>query len=186
MSGTGKFRISEESEWIQTYLDTNESKCLAGLYEGYKQQIYIQCLKLVSNPVDAQDLSSETFIRAFDRIEQFKIGSPFYPWLNRIAMNLCIDFLRQQSKYHFQQVDDLQLEDKSEFFFDEEEQDALKTKLTNELQKLNFGQRRCFCLFYINRLSYNDIAKLTGLSHNQVRSHIQNARRRLKILVEQV
>ena len=186
MGGTGKFRISEESEWIQAYLDTNESKYLAGLYERYKQQIYIQCFKLVSNPVDAQDLSSETFIRAFDRIVQFKVGSPFYPWLNRIAMNLCIDFLRQQSKRHFQQVDDLQLEDEGVSSIDGNEQGELKARLSQELKKLKVEQRRCFCLFYINKLSYKDIAKLIGMSDNRVRSHIQNARRRLKILMEQV
>ena len=186
MGGTGRFRISEESEWIQAYLDTNESKYLAGLYESYKQQGYIQCLKLVRNSADAQDLSSETFIRAFDRIAQFKIGSPFYPWLNRIAMNLSIDFLRQQSKHRFQQVDNLQLEDEPVSFIDENEQSALKARLLRELKKLRVEQRRCFCLFYINKLSYKDISKLIGMSDNQVRSHIQNARRRLKILMEQV
>jgi RNA polymerase sigma-70 factor (ECF subfamily) len=42
----------------------------------------------------------------------------------------------------------------------------------------------CFCLFYMHQKSYNEIVKITGYSYNEVRSHIQNGRRKFKLAVE--
>ncbi|MFQ5604348.1 MAG: RNA polymerase sigma factor [bacterium] len=174
----------EENLWIQNYLNTRDKQYLGKLYERYKQKIFMRCLHLVKNTEDAKDLASEAFIKAFNNIEKFKSGSPFYPWLSRIAGNLCIDHLRKQSRYHYQQI----LEEHAVIDPDSREQTenqkTLKEKIWQILQMLKPPQRRCFSLFYIHHLSYGDIADLTGYPMNQVRSYIQNGRRRFKILME--
>ena len=179
-------RLDDDSRWIKHYLKNKNAEGLGKLYEKYKKRIYFHCLKLLHNTEEAKDMASDTFIKAFDKISTFQLGSPFYPWLSRIASNLCIDQLRKRSRYQYEDI-----EQSSSVYFSEEvvgekeEQDELKKKIHITIEKLKTEQRRCFSLFYIHQLSYQEIARRTGFSYNAVRSHIQNGRRKFKMLMEQ-
>jgi len=177
--------IDEDIFWIQRYFESGDTQYLGRLYERYKQRIFLQCMKMVRNVEEAKDLTSDAFVKAFDHINDFKLGSPFFPWLSRIAVNLCLDYLRRRSRYKFEQISD-------QHAVMDVQNGSAKTqgfkafRILKAIQKLKTPQRRCFCLFYINDLSYKEIAELTGYSYNQVRSHIQNGRRRFKILMEEI
>ena len=177
--------IAQDTHWIQKYLESRNTEFLGKLYERYKQRVFLQCMKMVKNAEDAKDLTSETFLRAFEHIIDFKPGLPFFPWLSRIATNLCLDHLRRCSRYRFEEIRDQHgvVNARNKHL---EEQGFDPSMILKAIQKLKVPQRRCFCLFYINDLSYKEIAKLTGYSYDQVRSHIQNARRRIKILMEEL
>ncbi len=177
--------INEERNWIQKYLESRNTQYLGKLYERYKQRIFLQCLKMVKNQEEAKDLTSETFLKAFDHIHDFKLDSPFLPWLSRIALNLCIDHLRKRSRNRFEPISEHHAVEYSQNGPIEMES-SHASRIINAIQKLKKPQRKCFCLFYINGLSYKEIAELTGYSYDQVRSHIQNGRRRFKILMEQL
>lgn len=58
------------------------------------------------------------------------------------------------------------------------------TYLEKALDELNAEQKTCVTLFYLQKRSYQEIAEQTGFSLLQVKSHIQNGKRNLKILVE--
>jgi RNA polymerase sigma-70 factor (ECF subfamily) len=175
---------NSDSTLIQQYLETGNNRFLAMLYERYKQRIFGRCMKMVRNVEEAKDLTSETFMRAFGHLSDFDITRPFYPWLSRIATNLCIDHLRKQSRQRFEQLGEHHARTQVEQE-DNEDQERLAHKILNAIQKLKQPQRRCFCLFYIHHLSYKEISKITGLTYDQVRSHIQNGRRRFRILMEE-
>ena len=180
------FNISdnEDSLWIRKYLDSKETQYVGNLYEKYKQKIYVHCMKLVMNSEVAKDITSESFIKAFNHIESFKLEKSFYPWLSRIALNLCVDHLRKKSRYKFQQLEEKHAVINYEHNDQNESQEYLKHKILKAVKMLKPLQRRCFCLFYIHRLSYKEIVEMTGYPSDQVRSHIQNGRRRFKILME--
>jgi RNA polymerase sigma-70 factor (ECF subfamily) len=52
------------------------------------------------------------------------------------------------------------------------------------LEELNKEQKQCVILFYLDKRSYQDIAGITGFTLMQVKSHIQNGKRNLKLLIE--
>lgn len=174
----------EDNIWIRKYLDSGDVRYLGKLYEQYKQKIFIQCIKLVKNTEEAKDLTSETFIRAFGHIEKFKAGSPFLPWLSRIATNLCIDYLRKRSRFRFETFDEQRVVMNSHGNGNANSSNHLKNKIWRAIQNLKQPQRRCFCLFYVHNFSYKEIAKITGFTSDHVRSYIQNGRRRFKIFME--
>ncbi len=64
------------------------------------------------------------------------------------------------------------------------EQDTLLIKMQKCLKDLNIEQRQCVTLFYLEKKSYTQIAELTGFSMMQVKSHIQNGKRKLKLMME--
>ncbi|MFQ5652297.1 MAG: RNA polymerase sigma factor [bacterium] len=141
-------------------------------------------MKMVKNTEEAKDLAGETFIRVFNQIEKFRLDAPFSPWLKRIATNLCIDHLRKRSRFRHQVIEEHQGATHPDMNGELVNQNNLRKKILHVLKGLKPAQRRCFCLFYLHDLSYREITKLTGYSFDQVRSHIQNGRRKFKILME--
>ncbi|MFQ5605981.1 MAG: RNA polymerase sigma factor [bacterium] len=187
MPGTKRESSAEEDKfWIQKYRTSGDVDYFGKLYAKYKQRIFLSCLKRVNDEEEAKDLTSEAFIKAFDHVDDFKEDAPFFPWLYRIATNLCIDHLRKQSRFRYHLLDESRVAKNPDEERQVENQKELRSKIPVALRKLKQAQRRCFCLFYINNLSYNEIAEITGYSYNQVRSHIQNGRRRFKIILEQL
>ncbi|HTF80607.1 MAG TPA: sigma-70 family RNA polymerase sigma factor [Cytophagales bacterium] len=74
----------------------NDQKAFAELMKRYRKSVYHLILKMVRNPEDAEDLTSEAFSRAFKNLARFNPEFTFSTWLFRIATNNCIDFLRKK------------------------------------------------------------------------------------------
>ena len=65
------------------------------LYRLYLADVRDFCARRISDPIRAEDLAQDTFIRAYEKITSFRRDAAFWPWLSTIARNLCIDELRQ-------------------------------------------------------------------------------------------
>lgn len=66
----------------------------------YRDAIYFMLLKMVNNPIDAEDLTIEAFGKAFKNIDQYAPNFAFSTWLFKIATNNCIDFIRKKRASH--------------------------------------------------------------------------------------
>ena len=74
------------------------------LVSAYQDRIYNMILRMCSNPADAEELAQEAFLRAMQKIDQFRGQSRFYTWLFRIAANLTISHRRRGSKLIFRSL----------------------------------------------------------------------------------
>jgi len=72
-----------------------DAEAYAILVKRYQKPIFNLMLRMTSCDEDAMDLTQETFVRAYEKLEQFKPCSPFFPWLYTIGMNLARDFQRK-------------------------------------------------------------------------------------------
>jgi RNA polymerase sigma-70 factor (ECF subfamily) len=78
----------------------------------YADRIYNYVRRMVGNPQDAEDITQEVFLRAYQGLSQFDGRASFSTWLFRIATNLCIDHKRRQNRrvqtvpYHRDEEDD--------------------------------------------------------------------------------
>jgi RNA polymerase sigma-70 factor (ECF subfamily) len=77
--------------------------CLAGdgsafdaLVARHHRGIYNMVYRMLGNAEDASDVTQEAFLRAYTRLDTFKLGNPFLAWIRRIASNLCIDHMRRR------------------------------------------------------------------------------------------
>src|SRR5438046_5205675 len=77
------------------------------LVRRYQERIYATLYHMTSNHEDANDLTQETFIKAFQALKSFKGGSSFYTWVYRIAVNKTINFLKQRKNRSHMSLDDL-------------------------------------------------------------------------------
>jgi len=90
---TGAEVSRDEAELMRLCLDGDKDafdRLVARYYRGIYNMIY----RMLGNAEDASDLTQETFLRAYTRLETFHLGRSFSAWIRRVATNLCIDHLR--------------------------------------------------------------------------------------------
>ncbi len=68
------------------------------LVARYQMSVYSLTLRMLGNPADAEDATQEIFLRAFQRLHQYRPAEPFGAWLHGIARHHSIDVLRRRSR----------------------------------------------------------------------------------------
>ncbi|MFM2227216.1 MAG: hypothetical protein RL664_559, partial [Bacteroidota bacterium] len=77
-------------------LNEKDQRAYTELMGRYKDSVYFMLLKMVNNADDAEDLTIETFSKAFKRLDQYTPQFAFSTWLFKIASNHSIDFIRKK------------------------------------------------------------------------------------------
>src|SRR5579862_9543778 len=150
------------------------------------RRIFLLIYRIVGNVADAQDLTQEAFIKALQRQEQLKDAEKAAHWLSRIASNTAIDFLRRNGKVNFCEIDSLvePLSEPSE----SPEQAVLRSEhrayLEEGLTALTDRERTALLLRDVEDLPAEVEAEQMGCSKATVRSHIANARIKMKRYME--
>jgi RNA polymerase sigma-70 factor (ECF subfamily) len=160
------------------------------LVRRYQERIYATVYHMTSNHEDANDLTQETFIKAFRALKSFKGDSSFYTWIYRIAVNKTINFLKQRKNRVQLSLNDVD-------FNAEHDPDLvaliseknprrdlnlseLQEKLNGALQKLSEHHRMVVTLHDIQGLSHEEIGKIMDCNIGTVRSRLFYARQQLQ------
>jgi RNA polymerase sigma-70 factor, ECF subfamily len=159
------------------------------LMRKYQQRIYATVYNMTSNHEDANDLTQETFIKAYQAIKSYKGDAGFYTWVYRIAVNKTLNFLKQRkNKFHMSLNDlDFHAENDPDLVALVSEKtprkDAdlaeLQEKL-NAMQKLSETHRMVVTLHDIQGLSHEEIGKILECNPGTVRSRLFYARQQLQ------
>ena len=139
---------------------------------------------LLKNEEDAKDSVQQVFLKTINELHKYKVDY-FKSWIYMVAKNHCLMKLRDKGKYtteineHLMATPD-ETTDKNNYI----EKDKALTDMARALTRLNKEQQLCVTLFYLEKKSYQEIVTRTNYSLLQVKSHIQNGKRNLKILLE--
>src|SRR5215469_1245119 len=147
------------------------------------RRVFLLIYRIVGNVADAQDLAQEAFIKALQRQDQLKDLEKASHWLSRIASNTAIDFLRRTGRVAF-----TDLEDMPEPFVtsaaENPEQMVLRTEHKERLEAglavLTGRERTALLLRDVEDLPAEEVAARLNCSKATVRSHIANARVKLR------
>lgn len=162
--------------------------------ERYKAFVYKTCygyvlsitLRYVKNEFDAEELTNESFIRAFNKIETFnckeegaRFEKSFRSWLARIAVNISIDFLRARKQLvALDDVSDQELGPHQVTVSSElEVADILKL-----LQQLPDIQRAIFNLYEVEGYSHEEVSAMLAIPESTSRTYLTRAKKRLRQL----
>lgn len=145
-------------------------------------------MKYLRNAADAKDATQHVFEKALQEVGKYEI--PFFKsWIYSVAKNHCLMQLRSRSSKP-NTTDELPEESSTDLLTDQELKmrelmmEEQSHQLTAALRELSHDQQVCIQLFYLDKLSYHEIEAKTGLSFSQVKSHIQNGKRNLRIILE--
>jgi len=161
-----------------------DQKAYAELLGRYRDAIYYMLLKMVNNPIDAEDLTIEAFSKAFKNIEQYTPNFAFSTWLFKIASNNCIDFIRKKRGSHISidqgQEEQDTISDAIQASTLDPEENLIKQQkviLTRTIvTKLKPRYRRLIELRYFKEYSYEEIAGELDLPIGTVKAQLFRAR----------
>ncbi len=159
------------------------------LMRRYQQRIYYLALRMVGDHDSADDVVQEAFVRAYYGISKFKAGRPFYPWIYRIAMNLCINYLNQRTRQvRFPGDRELPREIPSQDVLSNPEKTVegqeTKERLEGAIDSLPPPQKAVLVLRTQENLSYEEISKVLRIPKGTVMSRLSRARDKLKEILE--
>jgi RNA polymerase sigma-70 factor, ECF subfamily len=163
------------------------------LVQRHERAVYAVCLRYLRVPEAAEDVTQDTFIRAWRALDTFRndAGEGFRTWLLTIASNRARDVLRSNARRPADSLDD-RLDDEErpwepeaadETPLDFAARGELAELLERALGRLGPDQRLAIVLGDIQGHSYEDIAAITGVALGTVKSRINRGRARLRDIV---
>lgn len=160
------------------------------LVNRYEKKIYRLGLNVTGNPEDAEDMLQETFLKAFEHLQDFREDSRFYTWIVRIAINQGLMKLRKRRSSKEVQMEDTSNDDGEVIprdFADwrpNPEEELERTELEEILQdaarSLPMTFRTVFFLRDVEGLSTEETAEMLNLSEGAVKARLFRARLRLR------
>lgn len=151
------------------------------LIDRYQKKIYYMVLRMVGESETAKDLTQDIFVRVYEKLGTFKPEHRFFSWIYRITMNEAITWSKRHSRFEsLDRVDEPIADDHSS---------TLKERgselLNQGLQSLEPDYRMLLVLKYYGGMSYDEVAAVSEISVEKVRSRLFIAREQLrKILIQ--
>jgi RNA polymerase sigma-70 factor (ECF subfamily) len=184
-----KLSDKTEESLIAEFTSSGDLDLLGELYSRYMHLVYGVCLKYLKDREEASDAVMQIFEKLITDIPKQKIEN-FRSWLHVVTKNYCLMHIRSQKSKHERMkewTDDslVFMENNSlQHPIDEDVQD-LDKNLEECIENLKTEQRECIRQFYYENRCYKEIATFMDLDENKVKSHLQNAKRNLKICLEE-
>jgi len=153
------------------------------LAERYARRIYLLAAHYCRNPQDAEDLSQEVWMKAYQAVQTFRFDSSFYTWLRRITINAFLNHRRSsffRSHGQTTAVQLLPLDSEEPFASSSRSQENIYNKLlfesvVNALAELTPAQRLAFLLRHYEGMTYEEIAAAMDCSIGTVKKGVWRA-----------
>jgi RNA polymerase sigma-70 factor (ECF subfamily) len=162
------------------------------LVRRHQTALYNFALRQVRVPQAAEDVVQETFVRVVQKASEFKHEARFTTWLYTITRNLCIDQLRKRALRKHPSLDESKGEEGDGPTLGEQTADPrasvereatgteLKERIASAVDKLPDDQREVFLMREVANLPFKEIAEITGVPENTVKSRMRYALERLQ------
>ncbi len=158
------------------------------LVDKYKDAIFRTCMGYVHNEDDANDLTQETFINAYKKLDTFLFNAKFSTWLYRIAINLSLNHLRNKRSNLFDRIEN-SLDNWTQKHFSENREITPEEKMISEeklqiinaaILKLPDNQKTAFILSKYEDKTQKEIAEIMQLSEGAIEQLLQRAKTNLR------
>lgn len=180
----------EINEFIKLAQKGNQ-KAFKKLLDHYWSEVYSFTLKRTENETDAEDITIETFAKAFDKITKYNSEFQFNTWLIAIAKNVHIDYIRKRKSNLFVEYDEqenhqaFQIVDETLTKEDEIILDQNLSQLLKIIKQLKPNYQEIIQLRYFQELSYQEIADQLGDQLNNVKIKLLRAKKLLFELINE-
>ena len=157
------------------------------LLQRYQRGIHALVWRKIGDFHHAEEITQDTFLRAYEKLSTLKEPSQFAGWLYVIANRLCINWL-QRRKPTMQSLENTPVKEIEKSSYDHYISDEREAKASEDrhelvkkiLEKLPESDRTVITLYYLGDMTTQEIGRLLGVSVNTITSRLQRARRRLQ------
>lgn len=172
--------ISDE-ELVRLYVETQRNTYFERLYERYCDKVYRKCLSFTKDPLRAEDLTHDIFLKLVVKLSSFREQAKFSTWLYSITYNHCTDQLRSQNLRREVYMDDgwERLDVGNDDGLAELAEMEAK-QLQKALRQLPMEEQAMLLMKYQDDISIRDIADLNGLTESAVKMRLKRSRDKLR------
>ena len=161
----------------------NDRKAQMKLYKQYSQGMFCVAMRFLKNEDDAEDVLQEAFIKAFQKLDQYRGEVTFGAWLKRIVINKCLDFIKS-SKINYTELK----ENNMHIVEDEDwsvEQHISIDEVKMAMEQLPDKYRYVVQLFLVEGYDHQEIAEILDLREATCRTRLLRGKGFLKELLKE-
>lgn len=173
-----------DTEILDRFYSDRDNQWLGQLLNRYTLLLFGVSMKYLKNEEEAKDAVQQIFLKALTELQKYRVEY-FKSWLYMVAKNHCLMKIRDR-----QGKQPAELKEETTYIAAEDSLDQVHEKditldlMEQSLNELNAAQQECLKSFYLEKRSYQEIADQTGFTTALVKSHIQNGKRNLRIILE--
>ncbi len=173
-------RFADEAAVVDA-VRAGDQSAFSRLVERYMDPGYAVALSILRQQQDAEDALQSAFIRALERIDQLRPGSPFGPWFYRVLRSTCLNLLRREA---LRDHDPLPRSASGST----NPQRELERRLAREsvlaaLAQLPEMQRLAVTLYDLEGYSHQQVAEILDIAEGTSRAHVHHGRRALRAIL---
>lgn len=184
----GNTAAVSDADLILRYKESGDKFFVGELFKRYSHLVFGVCLNYYKDKDESKDAVMRIFEKLFDELKKREVEN-FKGWLCFVSRNFCISDMRKK-KTRLGHEEDIDWQEKEagpeEKMAEQEEAGEKKIQLQGlggAISELKEEQRICVELFYLKEKTYKEIVEMTAFSEKEVKSHLQNGKRNLKILL---
>ncbi|MFT4644917.1 MAG: RNA polymerase sigma factor (sigma-70 family) [bacterium] len=172
---------NDDDYYIKKTLD-GDSTSFGFLVNKYQNMVFTLAIKMLKHREESEEVSQDTFIKAYKSLSKFNGESKFSTWLYRVAYNTCLDRIKKNTKYNSNvEINDVT---SNEIFQAENIFDSLENKERSEIiqecmNRLPEDERIIIHLFYFEELSLKEIIDVVSMSEGNLKVKLYRARKKL-------
>jgi len=179
--------MTTNDEKIINQIIAGDSNAFSVLVDRYKDLVFTLSLKMLKNREEAEEVAQDTFIKVFKSLSKFKGDSKFSTWIYKVTYNSCLDRLKKNKKEQLKVAIDeytehqvKTIDNALENMVEEERQQAIKACL----ELLPPDDSFLLTLYYFEEQSLEEIAKVVGLTANNVKVKLFRSRKKLTSILK--
>lgn len=154
--------------------------------DRYGQQVFVLVDRIVSCQEDAEELTQDVFLKAFQQLSSFKAESSFSTWIYRIATNIAISAVRKK-RNDVLRLDDSVFANLSDTQVDaalEDESEEQMERLQQAMNQLEADERALITLYYLEEKPLVEVAFILGLTEGNAKVKLHRIRKKLYVLIK--
>ena len=157
----------------------NDRKAQMELYNKYSKGMYFVALRFLKDPIEAEEVMQESFIKAFTKLHQFTGDVTFGAWLKRIVINASIDTLKAKK------LNTVAINEQILTTVEEQNDWSVSDQTTVEevkkaIERLPERYRYAVMLFLIEGYDHNEISEILGITPVSSRTLIHRGKKKLQ------
>ncbi len=159
----------------------SDHQAFGELVRRYQRSVFNVCYRIMAQRQEAEDMTQETFLRAYSRLHTFDLERPFGPWIRRIGANLCINDIKRRKPASLPLEDEwegptTQVSDRPEISRVQKER---AESIREAILSLPEHYRAVIELRHFFDMSYKEISAALEIPISDVKSHLFRARKTL-------
>ena len=176
---------SDDQQVIRAVMNGNVN-AYSILVQQYQKPIFNLMYRVTGSYEDAKDLAQETFIKAYEKLDHFRMGARFFPWLYTIGYNHARNFVQRGKP--FQQSSDEDFENNSGLDYPSQQEERVLAQIDflriyQALEQLPMDYREAVILHYHEGLSMEDIATALQLSVSGAKMRVHRGIKKLREII---